>query len=102
MGMPAGPRGCCSFHTPLPLPCPCRPEASLHSVAQRFLSDLPGVESEDARKAVVEFMPACFAAVGAMAAQFQQAERRWAGGRARVCLVGEADRVEGWLSCHEL
>ncbi|EFN60095.1 hypothetical protein CHLNCDRAFT_133411 [Chlorella variabilis] len=51
------------------------PEASLLSVARKNLEDLE-VESEDVRKAVVEFMPASFAAVGAMAKQYLRAERR--------------------------
>ncbi|KAI3429649.1 hypothetical protein D9Q98_005734 [Chlorella vulgaris] len=51
------------------------PEASLHSVAGKFLDDLE-VESEEVRKAVVEFMPASFSSVGATARKYLGEERR--------------------------
>ena len=73
----------------LPLPVVHRPEASLHSVAQRFLSDLE-VESEETRKAVVSFIPAAFASVGAMARQFYAAERRCGGERKHSATCGRA------------
>lgn len=66
-------------------------------MAQRFLSDLE-VESEETRKAVVSFIPAAFASVGAMARQFYAAERRcggeWnhsasCGGAAWRCIAGQ-------------
>lgn len=58
------------------------PEASLHSVAAKFLGDLhfegsESLSSEDVRKAVTEFIPASFASVGAMAKAYYRAERRW-------------------------
>ena len=59
-------------------PSPRRPEASQHAVASNFLTDLE-VDSEETRKAVVSFIPAAFASVGAMAKQFYAAERRCGG-----------------------
>jgi hypothetical protein len=46
-------------------------------VAGRFLADLQA-DTEEVRRAVVEFMPASFAAAGAMARRYQREERRWA------------------------
>lgn len=51
------------------------PEASLHSVGQRFLDGVDlGVDS--VHNAVVDFAPAAFAAVGDVAARFAAAEHR--------------------------
>lgn len=76
----------------------CRPEASLHSVAGKFLDDLE-VESEEVRKAVVEFMPASFSSVGATARKYLGEERRWVQGWLPVT-AGRQNTVrscgEGW------
>ncbi|DBA86689.1 TPA: Dynein alpha chain, flagellar outer arm [Trebouxia sp. C0004] len=52
------------------------PEASLHSVAKKFLDDVE-LGNESIRAAVVEFMPYSFAAVNAQSKRFLEVEKRY-------------------------
>lgn len=52
------------------------PEASLHSVARKFLADVH-LGMDAAREAVIEFMPHSFATVNAACKRFFVAERRY-------------------------
>lgn len=76
-----------------------RPEASLHAVAQKFLADLE-VDSDETRKAVVSFIPAAFASVGAMAKHFYAVERR-CGGPVQLSATRPVHcRKHGWQCMH--
>ena len=52
------------------------PEASLHSVAQRFLKDVD-LGSAEVRAGVIEFMPHSFALVNKASKRFLETERRY-------------------------